>query len=129
MQDKVSVDELPTLWNRTIKEYLGIEPKNDAEGVLQDIHWSGGMIGYFPTYALGSAYAAQIYNVMKKEIDIDKAIRDNKMELINFWLKEKMHQYGSSKTPKELLVSITGEEFNPRYYINYLKEKYTELYL
>jgi carboxypeptidase Taq len=66
---------------------------------------------------------------MKKEIDIDKAIRDNKMELINFWLKEKMHQYGSSKTPKELLVSITGEEFNPRYYINYLKEKYTELYL
>ncbi|NLZ62060.1 MAG: carboxypeptidase M32 [Acholeplasmataceae bacterium] len=129
MQDKVSIDELPTLWNRTIKEYLGIEPKNDTEGVLQDIHWSGGMIGYFPTYALGSAYAAQIYNVMKKEIDIDKAIRDNKMELINFWLKEKMHQYGSSKTPKELLVSITGEEFNPRYYINYLKEKYTELYL
>ena len=129
MQDKVSVDKLPTLWNRTIKEYLGIEPKNDAEGVLQDIHWSGGMIGYFPTYALGSAYAAQIYNVMKKEIDIDKAIRDNKMELINFWLKDKMHQYGSSKTPKELLVSITGEEFNPRYYINYLKEKYTELYL
>lgn len=129
MQGKATIDELPKLWNRMIKEYLGVEPQNDAEGVLQDVHWSGGMIGYFPTYALGSAYAAQIYNTLKKEVDIDKAVRENKMELINSWLKDKIHQYGSSKTPKEILVSVTGEEFNPRYYVEYLKEKYTEIYL
>ncbi len=128
MNGETNVDELPALWNAKIKEYLGIEPQNDAEGVLQDVHWSGGMIGYFPTYALGSAIAAQIYHQMQKEIDIDKAVRDNKMELINAWLKEKIHQYGSSKTPKELLLSITGEEFNPRYYVDYLKDKYGKLY-
>ena len=87
------------------------------------------MIGYFPTYALGTAYSAQIYHAMLKDLDVFKIIRENRIEDINSWLKEKLHKYGSSKTPKELLVMITKEEFNPKYYIDYLKEKYSNLYL
>ena len=126
---EITVDELPQVWNDKIEEYLGIRPTNDSEGVLQDVHWSGGMIGYFPTYALGTAYSAQIYNSMKKELDVEKLIKENKIVKINEWLKDKLHKYGSSKTPKELLLMITNEEFNPKYYIDYLKEKYTKLYL
>lgn len=129
INNEVSVDELPALWNDKIEEYLGIRPSNDSEGVLQDVHWSGGMIGYFPTYALGTAYSAQIYYTMIKEIDIEALIKKNQISKINEWLKEKMHQYGSSKTPKELMLEITKEEFNPQYYVKYLKEKYSKLYL
>jgi carboxypeptidase Taq len=129
INDNVSVDDLPKIWNDKIEEYLGIRPTNDSEGVLQDVHWSGGMIGYFPTYALGTAYSAQIYNTMQKELDIPKLIKENNIIKINEWLKEKLHKYGSSKTPKELLLMITGEKFNPKYYIDYLKDKYTKLFL
>lgn len=129
MSGEVTVDELPELWNNLMEEYLGIRPKNDSEGVLQDVHWSMGAIGYFPTYALGSAYSAQFYYTMKKEIDLENVIKNNDMAVINDWLKEKIHKYGSSKTPKELLLEVTGEEFDAKYYIQFLKEKYTPLYL
>jgi len=129
MSGEITVDDLPTIWNDLMEEYLGIRPKNNSEGVLQDVHWSGGMFGYFPTYALGSAYAAQFYYAMKKDLDIPKIVRSNELDKINKWLKEKIHQFGSSKSPKELLLEVTKEEFNPKYYIQYLKEKYTELYL
>ncbi|MBN2504952.1 MAG: carboxypeptidase M32, partial [Bacilli bacterium] len=128
MTGEANVDNLPEIWNDKMVEYLGIRPKNDSEGVLQDVHWSGGMFGYFPTYALGSAYSAQIYYAMKKEIDVEKAIRDNNIKIINDWLGEKIHQYGSSKSPRDLLVEVTGEEFNPHHYVRYLKEKYAKLY-
>lgn len=128
VEGNVSIDDLPKIWNEKCQEYLGITPKNDSEGVLQDVHWSGGMIGYFPTYALGSAISAQITHTMKKEIDVDKAVRENKLGIITNWLKEKIHQYGSSKTPKELLEAVTHEAFNPMYYVHYLKSKYGELY-
>ncbi len=129
INNEISVDDLPSLWNDTIEEYLGIRPNNNSEGVLQDVHWSGGMIGYFPTYALGTAYSAQIFMAMKKELNVFELVKNNEIEKINLWLKEKLHNYGSSKTPKELLLMITKEEFNPKYYIEYLKEKYTDLYL
>lgn len=126
---EIEVEQLPELWNKMSEEYLGITPTNDAEGVLQDVHWSAGLLGYFPTYALGSAYAAQFYNTMKKELDIDNLVRNNKISEINAWLKEKIHKYGASKSPKELLLEVTNEEFNPKYYVEYLKEKYTEIFL
>jgi len=126
---EIEVEQLPQLWNKMSEEYLGITPTNDAEGVLQDVHWSAGLLGYFPTYALGSAYAAQFYNTMKKELDIDNLVRNNKISEINAWLKEKIHKYGASKSPKELLLEVTNEEFNPKYYVEYLKEKYTEIFL
>ncbi|XMB71620.1 carboxypeptidase M32 [Mycoplasmatota bacterium WC30] len=129
MADEVSVDELPKLWDDLMEEYLGIRPNSNSDGVLQDVHWSGGMIGYFPTYALGTAYSAQIYYTMLKELDIPKLIKDNNIKEINLWLKDKIHKFGSSKTPKEILKDVTGEEFNAKYYIKYLKEKYSKLYL
>jgi len=127
--NEVDVDELPALWNKLMFDYLGITPKNDSEGVLQDVHWSSGMFGYFPTYALGSAYAAQFYYTMIKELNIDDLVRNNDIASINKWLKEKIHQFGSSKKPKELLLEVTHEEFNPKYYVKYLKEKYSKLFL
>lgn len=127
--NEIEVDELPKIWNEKMKEYLGIEPKNHADGVLQDVHWSAGMFGYFPTYALGSAYAAQFYYTMKKEIYIEELIRTDNIKEINHWLKDKIHQYGGSKTPQELLLDVTGEPFNPKYYVKFLIDKYTELYL
>ncbi len=129
MNGEITVDELPKVWNNKMVEYLGIEPKNNAEGVLQDVHWSAGLFGYFPTYALGTAYAAQFYNTMKKEFNVLEEVRNNNFDKINEWLKNKIHKFGSSKDPKELLLEVTGEEFNPKYYVDYLIEKYTELYL
>lgn len=129
INNEVSVDTLPEIWNSKIEEYLGIRPSNDSEGVLQDVHWSAGLIGYFPTYALGTAYSAQIYHAMEKEINVSELIKNNKIGEINLWLKDKLHKFGSSKSAKELLKEITGEDFNPKYYINYLKKKYTDLFL
>jgi carboxypeptidase Taq len=128
VEGDLSVDDLPRIWNEKSQEYLGITPKTDSEGILQDVHWSGGMIGYFPTYALGSAISAQIYQTMAQEINVDQAIRDNKLGIVTDWLKEKIHQYGSSKSPKQLLEEVTHESFNPHYYVRYLKTKYGELY-
>jgi carboxypeptidase Taq len=129
MANEITVSELPEVWNKKMVEYLGIQPKDDAEGVLQDVHWSAGLIGYFPTYALGSAYSAQFYYTMKKEIDIDELVKTNNIKAINQWLKEKIHNFGSSKDPLELLREVTNEDFNPSYYVQYLKEKYSKLYL
>ena len=89
---------------------------------------STGSFGYFPTYALGSAYAAQLYHQMKQEIDVDKAFGSETLAEVHQWLKEKVHQYAGSKTPKEILLLATHEAFNPKYYIEYLKEKYTRIY-
>ena len=121
---KLKVKELPRKWRSLMSSYVGKRPSNDQEGVLQDIHWSFGAFGYFPTYALGSAYAAQIYRAMAQEIDIDQAIKTNDIEKINAWLKEHIHIFAQTKTPKELLLIATKENFNPRYYIDYLKEKF-----
>lgn len=89
---------------------------------------AGGSFGYFPTYALGSAYAAQLYHQMKKELNIDEVFGANDLSKVNEWLKEKVHQYAGSKSPKEILLMVTHEEFNPKYYLEYLKEKYSKIY-
>ena len=119
---------IPKLWNKLYKEYLGVTVKKDSLGVLQDIHWSQGSFGYFPTYALGSAIASQLYYKMKEEFEFEKAIKENNISKINEWLKEKIHKYGCLHTPKELLLIATKEPFNPSYYIRYLKEKFSDLY-
>ncbi|HHU55381.1 MAG TPA: carboxypeptidase M32 [Acholeplasmataceae bacterium] len=122
------VKDLEKIWNESFEKYFGIKVDNPSLGVLQDMHWSSGMFGYFPTYALGSAYAAQIYKYMEKELDIKRILSSGKNLEINNWLKEKIHKYGSTIYPKELITLITNEDFNPRYYINYLKDKYIDLY-
>ncbi len=124
----IDYEKLPDIWADKYESYLGVRPQTFTEGVLQDIHWSTGDLGYFPSYALGSAYAAQLYNTMAKEIDVEKALWTNHFEIITTWLKEKVHHYGASKSMEEIVEIVTGEPFNPDYYIDYLTKKYTKLY-
>lgn len=128
MEGNVNIDELPQIWNSKYEEYLGIKPENVSEGILQDIHWSQGSIGYFPSYALGSAFAAQFFHKMQEEIDVEEALSDGNVTRITTWLRENIHQYGSSKNARELLKDVTGEELNTKYYIDYLTKKYSRLY-
>ncbi len=128
IEEDVPVDKLPGLWNQKYQEYLGITPNNDKEGILQDVHWSMGDMGYFPSYALGNAFAAQIYHTMKKELPVEELLRKGKIAEITAYLREHIHQYGASKEPREMLKALTGEEFNPDYYIQYLKEKFEQVY-
>jgi carboxypeptidase Taq len=121
---KLKVKDLPSKWRSLMSSYVGKRPSNNKEGVLQDIHWSFGAFGYFPTYALGSAYAAQIYQAMAKEINIEQAIKENQIERINAWLKAHVHTFGKTKTPKEILLIASKESFNPKYYTQYLKDKF-----
>ncbi len=124
----VEAHNLENLWNDRYKEYLGVCVARPSEGILQDIHWSAGDFGYFPTYALGSAYAAQFFHAMEKDISVEEALRKGDFHVITNWLKEKIHRYGVAKTADEILVLATGEHFNPDYYIDYLVDKYTKLY-
>lgn len=125
---KIGVEELPRVWNEKMEEYLGVVPPTDSEGVMQDVHWSAGLIGYFPSYALGSAYSAQIFNTLKKELNIDEILERGELYKIREWLGEKIHKYGRLKETPEIIKEVTGEELNPKYYIEYLKEKYSKIY-
>jgi carboxypeptidase Taq len=125
----MEVADLPTIWNDKMKEYLGIEPPTDTLGVLQDVHWSGGSFGYFPTYSLGNVYAAQFTHVMQQEISgYEDLIANGEFGPLRQWLKEKIHQYGKMKSPRELVQAITGEGTNATYLMNYLEKKYTDIY-
>lgn len=124
----LSVDELPSEWNKMYKEYLGIDVPNDSVGVLQDTHWAGGMIGYFPSYAIGSAYGAQIIDSMKKDIDVDKEISNGNLKPILDWLTEKIWKYGLVKKPNELIKNACGADFDCHYYIDYITKKINEVY-
>lgn len=125
----IEVEDLPRVWNEKYKEYLGIEPKNDAEGVLQDMHWSGGSFGYFPSYALGNLYGAQFLNKIIKDMpDFYKDIENGNFDNIHQWLKENIHKHGSVYTPSKLIKMITGEELDEKYFIEYLNKKYSEIY-
>jgi len=116
--------DLDKVWNEKYHDYLGLTINNDSDGILQDIHWSNGSFGYFPTYALGSAYAAQFYSAMEKDLQIEKLLLNNRFDVINNWLKEKIHHDGGIYRSKEILLRATEEEFNPQYYINYLTKKF-----
>lgn len=119
---------LPELWKEKYHEYLGIEVPNDEMGILQDVHWSSGDFGYFPTYALGSAIAAQLFFAMQKDFDVDEALRTGNFRKITDWLRDHFQQYGARYTFKEAVKVATGEDFNPHYYIDYLKDKFQNLY-
>lgn len=128
IEEDLDLIRLPEIWNSKYEEYLGIRPENEAEGVLQDIHWSDGSFGYFPSYALGSAFGAQLYYYMKKEMDFDGLLENGEIGVIREYLREHIYRFGKLKTSREILKDITGEDFNPRYYTQYLKEKYSHLY-
>ena len=123
----ISVDQIPALWNQKYKEYLGVDVPSDAMGCLQDVHWAGSY-GYFPSYALGNAYGAQILHTMQKDFDVYAAVREGKLDKVLDWLKEKVFAYASIMTPDEWIRQITGEPLNVAYYLDYLEDKFTKLY-
>jgi carboxypeptidase Taq len=125
----ISISDLPELWNTKMENLLGITPPDDAKGVLQDVHWSGGLFGYFPTYTLGNLYASQIYaKVLKSNPTLPEDFKKgNFTNLLNF-LQSEIHQYGKIYLPLELLKRITGEELNINYFSNYLEKKFYPIY-
>lgn len=127
--DELQVKDLPEAWNEKYKSYLGIIPPNDAKGVLQDVHWSGGSFGYFPSYALGYMYAAQFKQAMLKDLpNYDELLATGDLEPVKAWLTEKVHQHGKLKKPLEILMDVTGEELNADHLIQYLETKYNKIY-
>ena len=124
----LAVAELPAAWNALYKEYLGIDVPDDRRGCLQDSHWSGGSIGYFPSYALGSAYGPQILHVMERDLgDIYADVAQGDLSRIKAWLREHIHRYGCLYPSGELFTRTCGQ-FDAKYYTDYLVKKYTELY-
>ena len=123
----LAVKDVPREWNRLYKEYLGVDVPDDAHGCLQDSHWSGGLIGYFPSYALGSAYGAQMLHLMEADFDVWGQVAAGDLSGVSEWLKEKVHQYGSFLTPAQVLENACGS-FDPSYYTDYLTKKYSGIY-
>jgi carboxypeptidase Taq len=127
--DEIQVKDLPRIWNEKYEQYLGVIPENDAEGVLQDVHWSGGSFGYFPSYALGYMYAAQFKQAMLKDLpNFEQLLEEGSLKPIQEWLTAKVHVHGKMKKPLEILNDVTGEGLNADHLAQYLNEKYREVY-
>jgi carboxypeptidase Taq len=129
MEGKLAVKDLPEAWNSRMEEYLGLTPPNDAKGVLQDVHWSGGMIGYFSTYALGNLVSAQLWERINTDLpDLDEQIRRGQFDALRGWLIESIHQHGSKYEPQELVQRVTGSKIDPAPYVRYLQNKFGVIY-
>ena len=123
----IKVEDIPAAWNEKYREYLGITPPGDREGVLQDVHWSGGF-GYFPTYSLGDMYDSMYLNVMKKELDVDADLAAGDFSRINLWMKEHVFKLADRLDPEEWIMNITGRSLTADDFLDYLEEKYSKLY-
>jgi carboxypeptidase Taq len=129
VEGKVDVKDLPEIWNTKMEEYLGITPPNDALGVLQDIHWSGGAIGYFSTYALGNLVSVQLWEKINKDIpDLPEQIRKGKFDALLAWLRKNVHVHGRKYDPQDLVQKITGSKIDSAPYVRYLTKKYSDIY-
>ncbi|MFX0027171.1 MAG: carboxypeptidase M32, partial [Candidatus Hermodarchaeota archaeon] len=126
---KIQVKELPELWNSKFEDLLGITPQNDAQGVLQDVHWSMGAIGYFPTYFLGNLYGAQIYNdALKKHPSLPEEYKKGEFSTLLSYLKENIHQHGKIFKASDLIKKVTGEDLNADYFLQYIQNKFPPIY-
>ena len=123
----LEVKDVPAVWNALYKEYLGVDVPDDAHGVLQDIHWSMGDLGYFPGYALGTAYAAQMVQKMKQQFDFAACCAKGDLAPICDYQREHLWQYGCEKQAGELIEMNCGK-FDPMVFVNYLEEKFSEIY-
>lgn len=124
----LAVRDIPAEWNRLYKEYLGIDVPSDKMGCLQDSHWSGGAIGYFPSYALGSAYGAQMLHRMQEDLgDIYADVAKGDLSKVTAWLREHIHRHASFKKPGDLFAEVSGQ-FDAKYFTDYLTEKFSKLY-
>ncbi len=128
-RDNVSVDKLPQLWNQKMQEYLQITPTCDAEGILQDMHWSDGSFGYFPSYLLGSIYDGMFLDAVEKDLgSVDTILAEGKVKNITKWLNENIHYYGSTRTPSQVIDNVCKKPVSAEPIIRHFKKKYTELY-
>jgi len=118
------VSEVPELWNDTFEKYLGMRPRNDAEGVLQDVHWSGGSFGYFPSYSLGNIVVGMIWHEMKDGEFVREAVGRGDLTSLRTWLKTRIHRYGATYSPKVLQEKVFGDAYNPAGLLAYLSEKF-----
>jgi carboxypeptidase Taq len=126
---ELGVEDLPGAWNEKMQAFFGIRPPTDREGVLQDIHWSTGAIGYFPTYALGNLYAAQFAGKMREELpDVDEQVARGDLKAVKAWLNENIHRRGRLFLPQDLCRLVTGAPLTARHSIEYLNGKYGEIY-
>ncbi|MHC1784102.1 MAG: carboxypeptidase M32 [Anaerolineaceae bacterium] len=129
LDGSLAVRDLPAAWSAKMKDYFGLTPPTDADGVLQDVHWSAGLFGYFPTYALGNLVSVQIWDKIHQEIpDLDQQIANGKFEGLLTWLRSRIHVEGGKYEPQELIQKVTGSRINPLPYLNYLETKYKEIY-
>ena len=129
IEGQVAVAELPAAWNERMEQYLGIRPPNDALGVLQDTHWSCGLLGYFPTYTLGNLYAAQFFHQAHQDLpDLEAQIAQGELGPLKTWLNEKIHARGARATASELVEEVTSAKLSADYFIDYLWEKFGALY-
>ncbi len=127
--DKITVDELPQVWNRSYQQYLGVDIENDSEGVMQDTHWASGLYGYFPSYALGNIYSGQILAAMRRELpDWKNQISGGNFQNITRWLARNIHDLGNLYDPADLIKKTTGNELSVKPYLDYLHTKYSQLY-
>jgi len=126
---KINVDELPQAWNQKYRDYLDVEIENDSEGVMQDVHWSQGSFGYFPSYALGNIYCGQIINRLNQNMpQWHEALKNGKFQEIREWLTENIHSHGNIYNPLDLLYRIAEDGINSKHFIEYLDEKYAKVY-
>jgi carboxypeptidase Taq len=129
LEGSLEVKDLPEAWNSRMESYLGITPPSASQGVMQDIHWSGGMVGYFPTYALGNLVSVQLWEKIQESIpDLDKHIEQGDFSALLGWLRENVHRHGAKFEPQELVRRVTGSRIDPRPYLRYLKAKYGAIY-
>ena len=129
MDGSITVDNVAEKWNEKMKEYFGLDVRNAKEGFMQDVHWSEGYFGYFPTYALGTIYAAQIYNRLLDEMeDAENQIAEGNFEKIREWLKNRIHKYGSMMMADDIITGVCGKGLDADDFLDYLNKKYGELY-
>jgi carboxypeptidase Taq len=129
IEGSLAIRDIPALWNQKMETYLGITPKDNREGCLQDVHWSMGGFGYFPSYALGNMYAAHLFTAFRKSHpDWESKIAKGELLFIKEWLKNNVHTHGRHYNSQDLLLKVTGKPFTEEAYLTYLKDKYLKIY-
>jgi carboxypeptidase Taq len=128
LRGKLDVKDLPRAWNRKYAEYLGVTPPTDAQGVLQDVHWSMGELGYFPTYALGTVYSAMLYAAMLRQHPLlEKELAQGKLQFVKDWLRENVHKHGASKLTPDIIRAACGKDLDAADFLQYLHKKYERM--
>jgi carboxypeptidase Taq len=129
IEEDLAVSEIPTAWNAKMEEYLGLTPRDEANGVLQDVHWAAGLFGYFPTYTIGNVLSAQLFEeALKAHPDVLEEIGSGEFGTLRGWLRENIHRHGSRYDPEELIERTTGHPLETAPYLRYLKSKFGGLY-